>query len=159
MDIYLLRHCDAAEFAPNDLNRPLSIKGEEQANIIGLAIQKLQHQPDCIISSPYARARQTAEIIQEHLHIERIQTSDFLVPGSDARQMIQHLNGQAFTSPLLVGHEPQLRGMVSVIISASTMTDVLFGKGSLCCVSVPKPILSGKGTLLWLLTNEQMKLF
>ncbi|MBI5216520.1 MAG: phosphohistidine phosphatase SixA [Ignavibacteriae bacterium] len=159
MHIYLLRHCEAAEFAPNDLFRPLSEKGESQALVVGKALQKLNVRPDVIISSPYARTRQTSEIIQEELRINDVSISDFLVPGSDPRQMIQQLNGQNFSAPLLVGHEPQLRAMLSQLISHSAMTDILFTKGSLGCLSVPKPIFAGKGTLHWLLTNEQMQLF
>jgi phosphohistidine phosphatase len=159
MHIYLLRHCDAAEFAHDDITRPLSLKGEEQAKVVGKALSKLNIQPDAIISSPYARARQTSEIVQEEMKIGKNDVSDFLVPGSDPRQMISLLNMQNFTAPLLVGHEPQLRAMLSVLISHTTMTDILISKGSLGCLSVPKPILAGKGTLHWLLTNEQMKLF
>ncbi|MBI3194352.1 MAG: phosphohistidine phosphatase SixA [Ignavibacteriae bacterium] len=159
MHIYLLRHCDAAEFSPDDVTRPLSEKGESQARTVGRVLQKLNIVPDAIISSPYARARQTSEIVQEELRLEKTSVSEFLVPGCDPRQMIHQLNGQENSAPLLVGHEPQLRALLSQIISASTMTDILFTKGSLGCLSVLKPIISGKGTLHWLLTNEQMQLF
>jgi phosphohistidine phosphatase len=159
MHIYLLRHCDAAEFAHDDLTRPLSGKGEGQAKVVGKALSRLNIQPDAIISSPFARARQTSEIVQEELKIEKISLSEYLVPGSDPRQMISQLNMQNFTSPLLVGHEPQLRAMLSQLISHSTITDILITKGSLGCLSVPKPIMAGKGTLHWLLTNDQMQLF
>ncbi len=159
MNLYLLRHCDAAEFAHDDLTRPLSGKGEAQALVVGKALQKLNIRLDAIISSPYSRARQTSEIIQEELRMEKIAVSDFFVPGCDPRQMFVHLNQQNASSFLLVGHEPQLREMSSQIISKSTQTDILFTKGSLAYLSVPKPIISGKGTLHWLLTNEQMQLF
>lgn len=159
MQIYLLRHGEPAEFAHDDVTRPLSERGEQQAAVVGNALRKLNIKLDSIISSPYSRAKRTAEIIRETLNVQNVTSSEFLVPGSDPRQMVSHLNSTLVPSVLLVGHEPQLRSFLSLLLSNSTQTDVLFKKGSMANVTIPQPVAYGKGTLQWLLTNEQMELF
>ena len=64
MDIYILRHGLAVERGvagyANDADRPLTPEGERQLEKIAAAMAALDLSFDMIVSSPYARARQTA---------------------------------------------------------------------------------------------------
>jgi hypothetical protein len=66
MNIFILRHGIAAEpGAPGiktDAERPLIPKGEQRLREAAGAMEKMGLSFDAIISSPYLRAKQTAEI-------------------------------------------------------------------------------------------------
>lgn len=79
--VYLARHCDVRN--PQGLlyghlpDFPLSERGVAQAHALGdhLAQRGIRR----VVSSPLLRARQTAEIIAEHLQNPEVQTSDDLI--------------------------------------------------------------------------------
>ena len=67
LQLYFLRHADAGDpegWTGDDAARPLSAKGERQAERLG-AVPRAgsASEPDAIISSPKVRARRTAEIV------------------------------------------------------------------------------------------------
>ncbi|MBC8550829.1 MAG: histidine phosphatase family protein, partial [Candidatus Brocadiales bacterium] len=62
MEIYLVRH-GAAFSKEEDPERHLNNDGVDQCHLTGRALKRLEIQLDLIVSSPKARARQTAEII------------------------------------------------------------------------------------------------
>ena len=67
MDLYLLRHGIAVEPGSpgyaKDADRPLTPEGERKLGQIAEAMEALELSFDLILSSPYVRARQTAEIV------------------------------------------------------------------------------------------------
>ena len=61
MKLWLLRHGAAGPYQRNDAERQLTEPGRQQ---VLQAAQLLQGQQfDCVLSSPYIRARQTAELL------------------------------------------------------------------------------------------------
>src|SRR5271169_6763046 len=124
MDLYLLRHGLAVEpgtqgFA-NDADRPLTPKGERKVRKIAEAIEAMGVSFDLILSSPYVRARQTAEVVAEALNLrKKLEFSDALVPAGSVKRLIESLNHRQ-PSPanvLLVGHEPYLSELISLLVS------------------------------------------
>ena len=67
MNLYILRHGIAAERGTpgyaNDADRPLTPEGERKLQLVAAAIKALELGFDLILSSPYLRARQTAEVV------------------------------------------------------------------------------------------------
>ena len=66
LQVYLLRHADAGDperWAGDDALRPLSEKGELQAERLGSFLAEIGFQPETIISSPKVRALRTAEVV------------------------------------------------------------------------------------------------
>ena len=64
IELYLLRHADAGDpmaWQGPDAARPLSGKGERQADRLGRFLAGIGFTPDAIITSPKVRAAQTAE--------------------------------------------------------------------------------------------------
>ena len=61
--ILLMRHAKAEPGVPGqkDFDRPLAERGDEDALRMGRALAKMGEVPDAIVSSPAARAKQTAE--------------------------------------------------------------------------------------------------
>ncbi len=114
-----------------------------------------------ILSSPFARARQTAEIVADKLDLKKkLKFSDELQPSGNAKKLFRQLADlkPAPESILLVGHEPYLSRLISLLISGDENVAADFKKGGLCKLEVKK-LRTGKcATLAWLLTPKQMKL-
>ena len=164
MNLYVLRHGIAVERgAPGfktDADRPLTPKGRRQLGQTTAAMQSMGLHFSLILSSPFLRARQTAEIVARSLKLKkRLAFSDALTPDVDAKALIRQLHElkPAPENILLVGHEPYLSRLVALLISGGEMANVELKKGSLCKLETG-PLRFGRCAILaWLLTPKQMK--
>src|SRR5437899_13004594 len=123
MEIYLLRHGLAVEQGTagynTDAERPLTEEGERKLWDISQAMRKLELEFDLILSSPYTRARQTAEIVADGLKArKKLEFSDSLTPDGSSRELIESLNRlrPKLDRVLLVGHEPYFSGLISLLV-------------------------------------------
>jgi phosphohistidine phosphatase len=158
MQLLLLRHGDAVSIGYDDAMRPLSVMGEEQSNLVARAMMHLELSPDLVLSSPLLRARQMAAIIGKKLDSAKLEISEHLVPGAEMSRLIDQLNTSGAASVLLVGHEPHLHTLLSVLLTDSTALHMRFGNGTMACIDVVAPIQPGTGTLEWLMRIEEMEL-
>src|SRR3954463_5544591 len=71
MLLLLIRHADAGsrdpERWPDDRDRPLSPKGQKTQRKVSRALAKLDLVPTKVLTSPWLRAAQTAEIVVQEL--------------------------------------------------------------------------------------------
>lgn len=95
---------------------------------------------------------------KEILSVREFLVSEFLVPGSDQRQLFELLNSLKAESVLLVGHEPHLSATIALLIGGETSARLEMKKASCACLEIRRPIEKGRGMLKWLVTTEQMKL-
>ena len=166
MDIFILRHGIAVEPGTpgyeNDSDRPLIPKGERRLRSAAAAMEKLNLSFDLILSSPFVRARETAEIVAGELKLKRrIEFFDGLVPGGNPKALIHALNElkSAPENVLLVGHEPYLSRLISLLVSVGAdATAIEIKKGSLCKLEVGELRHGQCARLAWLLTPAQMEL-
>jgi phosphohistidine phosphatase len=165
MTVYLLRHGLAVQRGSarhqKDRDRPLTAEGGRKIRRIAKAMRELQLSFDLILSSPWLRARQTAEIVAETFEVRKsLELFDPLAPGGDAGQLIHHLK-QLPSAPgnvLLVGHEPYLSDFVGWIATGKQEPFMTFKKGGLCKLVVTAWTARRGATLEWLLTPRQMLL-
>jgi len=164
MELYLLRHSIAGDHddleIKNDAERRLTPKGKRQLRQSAAALKKMSLRFHWILSSPYLRAKQTAEIVAEILGSKRrLEFRDALAPDGDPRNLIRALNAPKPVpeSVLLVGHEPYLGHLVSVLTTGGTDLAIDFKKGGLCRLEVEKLHYGRCAVLKWLLTPKQMK--
>ena len=116
---------------------------------------------DLILSSPYLRARQTAEIVAEVLKArKKLELSEFLTPGGSTKKLVELLRHRhpPPESVLLVGHEPYLSGLISLLVSGRESIAVTMKKGGLCMLSTEELAHGRCAGLEWLLTPKQMGL-
>lgn len=165
MNLYILRHGIAVDPGspdyPNDADRPLTPKGERKLQRIAEAMLALELCFDVILSSPYVRARQTAEVMAEVFHArKKLELTDSLTPGGNPRKLIELLHGlvPAPDDVLLSGHEPFLSGLISLLVAGEPGLLVVMRKGGLCRLSVEHLKPGRCATLEWLLTPKQMAL-
>jgi phosphohistidine phosphatase len=165
MNLYLLRHGAAAKRgAPgyvNDADRPLTDEGREKLRAAARAVKAMKLKFDRILSSPCQRARQTAEIIADSLHLAgRIEFSDHLAPDGKIDALIQQL--QRFRpkpeNVLLVGHEPCLSELASILMTGKTGLPIKLKKAGLIRLSADSLRPGACAELDWLLTPGLMKL-
>ena len=166
MKLFLLRHGLAVERGTrgfeDDAARPLTPKGRRQTRKTVAAMKKLERDFDLVLSSPLLRAKQTAEIVAGGLKLKKqFKFSNALAPGGEPKNLLRQL-GRLKPPPeklLLVGHEPDLSRLVSLLVTGGKQLQLDFKKGGLCQLDVEK-LRAGKcATLAWLLTPKQMKLF
>lgn len=120
MDLLLVRHGAAepkADWSGDDTERPLSALGRLQVGDVAVSLGRLTVHPDLVVTSPYLRARQTADIVANHLGIaDRVVVDPRLTPGFGTRQLSKILRSHGeCRSIVLVGHEPDLGEVVRAL--------------------------------------------
>lgn len=164
MNIYLLRHGIALEredWNKDDSLRPLTPGGEEQLRKVSKALKKMGLEFDLILSSPFERAKKTAEIVADKLKLKkRLKFSEELKSGGDPSRLINQI--AALASPpenlLLVGHEPYLGDLVSKLVSGNAGLEIDFKKAGLCKLKIDHLQFGRCASLSWVLTPKLMEL-
>jgi phosphohistidine phosphatase len=160
--IYLLRHGEAARASDanvsHDSERPLTPRGRERLERASRGIRSLGVTFDRILTSPYRRARETAEIVAAALgKPEALRTEEALASGARWDEVKRVLTRMEIrVALLLVGHEPDLSMMTSEMIGAKGGA-VDFGKGTLACVEFETFPPGGPGVLQSLLRLDQLE--
>jgi phosphohistidine phosphatase len=116
--LWLLRHADAEPHGVRpDAERQLTERGRGQARAAGIALAQMGAEFGAILSSPKARARETAELALAQLsdsQRELLELHPLLADGLRAREALDLLSGASADGPLLlVGHEPDLSNVAA----------------------------------------------
>lgn len=161
MKIYLLRHgeaVDAEAVGGKDSARVLTPRGEESARQAAEGMKLLDVSPDAILSSPFARAYQTAQITAEVLDCnDRLDEMSELRSGADPgvlAGLVQQYDEHE--SIMLVGHNPDLEKFLQYLISETDQANISLKKGGLAIVEAQRPIHQGCGALTSLWTPKQL---
>src|SRR5262245_56286582 len=130
MELWLLRHAEAEDRAASgrDEDRRLTDAGLEQARAAGLGIAAVSNGIARILTSPYVRARQTAEAAAKALGIEDLRTTRSLEPERDPAKILEELEGESAEAILLVGHAPLLGHLLGRLVSGGSDADVPLSK-------------------------------
>lgn len=154
MKLYFLRHgiADWPNWDRADAERPLTDEGIEKMKAEAKAIKQLDLELDVVLSSPFVRARQTAEAAASRLGLDVIE-EPALAPGFSAEHLRAVL-GRYLTaqSVMLVGHEPDFSKTISHLIGGGR---VAIKKGGLARVDL-QSIDPPSGELIWLLTPKTL---
>lgn len=163
MDLYLLRHAIAVERGTpgyrRDRDRPLTPEGEKKMRRIARGLQALELSFDAILSSPFVRARQTAEIVAALFRAEdRLAFTDALAVGGDHQALIRELQDRSSNARgvLLVGHEPSLSTLISTLLGGGPSLSIMLKKGGVCKLSVDSLTYGRCATMEWLLAPNHL---
>jgi phosphohistidine phosphatase len=163
MELYILRHAIAVDrgtpgYADDSL-RPLTAEGRKKMRRIAKGMKALQLRFDLILSSPFLRAKETAEIAAEVLQARRkLKFSEDLAVTGDPKALIESLP-HSCKQVLLVGHEPYLSNLVGRLISGTSSVCLKFKKGGLCKLTADHLKFGRCAELEWLLTPSQLARF
>lgn len=164
LELYLVRHAVAAERGPDypdDAERPLTDDGVERFRRAVAGLRDLGVQLDLVLSSPYVRARETAELLCVGLkpRPKLIEVAVLACGGKPAdvvAAVARHsAAGRGASRIALVGHEPDLGELAARLLGAKGRVE--FKKGAVCRIDVDRAMPAGPGTLRWLLTPRVLR--
>ena len=157
IELHLLRHAHAGDplsWDGPDERRPLSDKGDKQADRLGRFLAGVGFAADAVITSPKVRAAQTAEIVARHLRVPVV--VDARLAGSFDFGMVEAILRDAGdpVRPVLVGHDPDLTDLVEILTGSDAVT---MKKGAMVRIDIERPLAAGTGSLAWLVTPDLLK--
>lgn len=157
MNLYLIRHADALAIGVNgtteDADRPLSERGEKEAKLVAKALRKQKAGLDKLISSPFVRARQTADAILHNWDgpPPELVVCDDLVPDGKLRKLAKFVRETGGDNVGMVGHLPHIALWAGWLIGGKK-TQVEFAKAGIAYISCGDGPRKGMGVLQWLVT-------
>jgi phosphohistidine phosphatase len=162
MQLYIVRHGIAVDRedpkCPPDPERFLTEEGTEKTRQVAKGVAEIATVPDLMISSPYVRAMQTAEIFAKALEYpkDKIRKSDFLLPGAESLQLFRELSKDKDNSVVFVfGHAPHLDDLIATaLISKHHITSLK--KAGVALVELRR-LVPPSGELVWLSTPKLLK--
>jgi phosphohistidine phosphatase len=138
--LYIMRHGEAEELreGDDDAQRPLTKKGKKAVRAMGQWMEEHGIRPDVIASSPMKRAVRTAGIIRKKIGGPDPVTVPELAGECTASELVAALGPlcSGVDQVLLVGHQPQLGRLVSLLVTGSPYGRFDLTKGSLCHVAI-----------------------
>jgi phosphohistidine phosphatase len=155
MELYLLRHGIAEDHAATDADRQLTEEGRTKVRRVMKRAASAGVSPSLIISSPYKRAVETAEIAASELGYKgKILRVGNLTPDSSPSSVWSEIREHRDEpSLLLAGHEPLFSATVAYLLG-STNAMVEFKKGALLRIDISGFGAQPQGVLQWMLTPK-----
>lgn len=155
---YVMRHGDAlpaSGVSAGDDQRALSPSGRAELERCLQGMKLLGIELDAVVTSPLARARESAVIIAEGLGV-RLVESPTLRPAVPTEELLASLEPYREQRVLLVGHQPDLGLLVCRLVWGQAAGEISFRKGAMCCLNVTWGIGQSPAALEWFLTPDQL---
>ncbi len=164
MELFLMRHGIAIERGEpgyeDDALRPLTPKGRKRLRDASRGMRQLGWTFDLVLTSPLARARETAEIVCEELECGRaLEETPLLAPDGNPCELVEELahRYEDRSSTLLVGHEPYLSRLASILVCGHPDGAIVLKKGGVCRLEVSALSYARCASLLALLTSRHLE--
>ena len=163
MRIYVVRHGAAIDRddpkCPAEAERYLTEEGIAKTKQVARGVVELGCTADLLISSPYVRAWQTAEIFAGALGYskQKIRKTDLLLPGADAGLLFRELAKDKDSAEIfLFGHGPQVDDIVAMALGAKNPCTAL-KKAGVALIEL-KRVTPPSGELVWLAPPKLLRL-
>jgi phosphohistidine phosphatase len=152
VQIYLLRHGIAADTTP-DSERALTSEGREKLGRVLERARSAGVGPSLILSSPYRRAVETADVAVEVLGYQgKVLKTRALVPDSSPFAVWEEIRKRHDESAiLLASHEPLMSSLAAYLLDSPALV-VDMKKAALVRVDCDRIGPQPKGVLKWMLT-------
>jgi phosphohistidine phosphatase len=159
-ELYLIRHGVSEERGdkwPDDAKRPLTADGMARMRKAARGLDRLGVTLDVILSSPFVRARQTAEIVSSRLtgHPPIVNCESLAIGGTLAAVTADLEKHSRKTRIALVGHEPSLGELAARLIGSRRAIELK--KGAVARIDLDALPPNGVGDLRWLLPSRILK--
>ena len=166
MNLFLLRHAEAVKLGAhgflNDRKRALNKVGIEQSEIVARAVIAMNLRFDVILCSTYLRAKQTAAILTQQCDFlpKPVYTASLAVEAK-ILTFIESIGKRyhSYDSILVVGHNPFLTELVSILISGQEDAGIVVKKAELIKLKIFGQLQVGKcAQLQWKLPARLLEL-
>lgn len=159
MRLLIVRHApagDRAAFSKSgrpDWSRPLTADGRRKMKKAARGLRRLLPNLDAIATSPFARARQTANILAEAYSPARVVEILELKPDGDPQALAARAKNFGKTAAL-VGHEPHLNRVTAYFLGGGRAP---LKKGGACLLEFPGSPKPGGATLVWSMPPKALR--
>jgi phosphohistidine phosphatase len=165
MDLYIVRHAIAFNPDPtrwpDDRDRPLTDDGKKRFRKAAQGVGALLGSKaiDTLLSSPWVRAWQTAELIEKEAGWPAPVRCEALEGGRSPAEVLQALQPYATDKAVgLVGHEPSLHELAAYLLTADTThVQVEFRKGAVAVIELTDALRPGSGRMRMLLPPRVLR--
>ncbi|WP_445497216.1 phosphohistidine phosphatase SixA [Photorhabdus sp. SF281] len=156
MQVFIMRHGDAALDAISDAARQLTPRGCNESQEMARWLARQEPQIGLVLVSPYIRAEQTLQVVRKSLLLPPGEdVLPGLTPSGDAATVssyLQVLAKQGYNAVLVVSHLPLVGYLVAELCPAETPP--MFATSAITCVDLDNQ--TGKGTLIWQVSPSQL---
>lgn len=157
MLLLLIRHAHAGERDPaqwpDDRDRPLTDKGRKTHRRVSRALRRLDLVPQSVLTSPWVRASQTADIvIAESRMTQPAVPCDPLAEDPDLTRLSEYVGDRTPDDIVaMVGHSPWMEELAAILLGGSqTSLRVDFPKSGVMGIEL-EALAPGTGELKFLL--------
>jgi phosphohistidine phosphatase len=121
-ELILLRHAHAEPVQPGqeDLDRPLSLAGQAEAEAAGRWLRDHGYTPDRVVCSPSRRTRETTEQALAALGYVEVRQDPRIYDATPGRLMQVAEDHKDLSRVLLVGHNPGFEQLVALLSSGQS---------------------------------------
>ena len=161
MLLYLMRHGIAIDSedpkCPADAERYLTRKGMEKTRAVALGLRAMGIQPEAMLTSPFVRAVQTAEITAAAFAFgrDKIRQTEALCFGRKPAELFRELSRMRAKEVICFGHAPHLDEVIAYALgSRANLTSLK--KAGVACLEL-KSMAPPKGSLVWLCTPRTLR--
>lgn len=157
MQLYILRHgiAETPTAGMNDADRALVPEGKKKLRIILGGAHAAGVSPTLILTSPYRRAVETAEIAADALDYKgKIIRSKSLLPGCTPNEAWDEIRSYGAEGRIILsGHEPMLGYMAGFLLATPSLL-IDLKKGSLLRIDMERTGMQPRGVLRWYVTPK-----
>jgi len=164
MRLVLIRHAIAgdrdafaAESGRPDAERPVTPEGRKKMEANAHGLRAVVPQLDVLATSPYTRARETAEIVADAYDGLAVTEVPALASGGSRDEVLKWLQAQHAEFVALVGHEPDLGALIAWLVTGDAAPFVTLKKGGAGLLVGEGPPGPGLAELSWVLTPKLLR--
>jgi|SRR5690348_565376 len=163
MLLLLIRHAHAGDRDPqqwpDDRDRPLTDKGRKTQRRVSRMLGEMELVPTYVLTSPWLRAAQTAQVLVDELKLPRPATpTENLARTPDLSRLADDIGEPGNNAIVaLVGHSPWMEELASVLLTGSgTGIRIDYPKSGVMGIDLERPA-PGAGELQFFLRPGMSK--
>lgn len=162
MRLWIVRHGIAIDRedpkCPSDPERYLTPEGIKKTREAAKGFAEIEDAPELFLSSPYVRAKQTADLFAEACKTSKskIEVTEHLLPGAEPAAFFRELaRHRGAGSAICFGHAPNLDELIAHALGSKKDVTELKKAGA-ACIELAR-IAPPSGKLLWLMTPKFLR--
>ena len=157
MQVFNMRHGDAALDAASDSVRPLTSCGCDESRLMANRLKGQKVDIERVLVSPFLRAEQTLDVVGECMNLPgNVDVLPELTPCGDVGMVsawLQTLANEGVASVLVISHLPLVGYLVSELCPGETPP--MFTTSAIASVTLDE---SGKGIFNWQMSPCNLKM-
>lgn len=157
MQVFIMRHGDAALDAASDSVRPLTTQGCDESRLMANWLKSQKVAIERVLVSPFLRAEQTLDVVGDCLNLPmKVEVMPELTPCGDVGMVsayLQALANEGAESALIISHLPLVGYLVSELCPGETPP--MFTTSAIASVTLDE---SGNGVFNWQMSPCNLKM-